>query len=226
MQQLNLVLAVPVRVPGPNCVATVPGSAGAFASPSPGRGMTGHEHKHVLVRAAQRGDRRAWDALIAMTTPRLRLVVSRYRLQRADIDDVVQMTWLAAWVHLPRLRDVTAFDGWVARIAEREALRVVHKRDREVTVDELPRDAIPTEAAPEEQVVVQMRATALRGAVGGSRSTNDGSSRRCWTSRRAATARWPAPPTSRSAASARPARDPSRACARTWSCARPSPPNA
>ena len=128
--------------------------------------MTGYEHKHVLVRAAQRGDRRAWDALIAMTTPRLRLVVSRYRLQRADIDDVVQMTWLAAWVHLPRLRDVTAFDGWVARIAEREALRVVHKRDREVTVDELPRDAIPTEAAPEEQVVVQMRAAALRGAVG------------------------------------------------------------
>ena len=121
--------------------------------------------KHALVRAAQRGDRAAWSALIAATTPRLRRVVARFRLQAADVDDVVQVTWLAAWTHLPRLREVPAFDGWVSRIAEREALKVVHKREREVTVDELPQDAIPTEAAPDEQVVVEMRAAALRGAV-------------------------------------------------------------
>jgi RNA polymerase sigma factor (sigma-70 family) len=128
--------------------------------------MTDYGDKLALVRAAQRGDRASWDALIATTTPRLRRVVSHFRLQSADIDDVVQVTWMAAWLHLPRLREATAFDGWVSRIAEREALRVVHKRDREVTVEELPGEATAIEAAPDEQVVVGMRAAALRGAVG------------------------------------------------------------
>ena len=110
MQQLNLVLAVPVaedvRVAadcGRRPVRKGSGARSRRRRERRGAVMTGYEHKHVLVRAAQRGDRRAWDALIAMTTPRLRLVVARYRLQRADIDDVVQMTWLAAWMHLPRL---------------------------------------------------------------------------------------------------------------------------
>ena len=123
-------------------------------------------HRLDLVLAAQQGDRRSWSTLVAATTPRLRRSVTRYRLQSADIDDVVQMTWLAAWQNLHRLREAAAFDGWVTTIAEREALRVVRRRDREIAVDDMPQDSART-AEPEldEQLCGRMQAAALRGAV-------------------------------------------------------------
>jgi RNA polymerase sigma-70 factor (ECF subfamily) len=69
-----------------------------------------------LVEAARRGDRAAYDALVR------RKVESVYRTARtilghdADAQDATQEAFVAAWRHLPRLRDVDRFDAWLGRI--------------------------------------------------------------------------------------------------------------
>src|SRR6476659_1386771 len=66
-----------------------------------------------LVQAARDGDCQAWELLVTHFTPRLRSVVRGYRLSDADVDDVVQVTWAAAYTHIGRLRMPEAFGGWL-----------------------------------------------------------------------------------------------------------------
>ena len=69
-----------------------------------------------LVEAARAGDRAAYDALVR------RKVESVYRTARtilghdADAQDATQEAFVAAWRHLPRLRDPERFDAWLGRI--------------------------------------------------------------------------------------------------------------
>jgi RNA polymerase sigma-70 factor (ECF subfamily) len=69
-----------------------------------------------LVEAARRGDRAAYDALVR------RKVESVYRTARtilgneADAQDATQEAFVAAWRHLPRLREVDRFEAWFGRI--------------------------------------------------------------------------------------------------------------
>ncbi|MFN2483542.1 MAG: RNA polymerase sigma factor [Candidatus Limnocylindria bacterium] len=68
-----------------------------------------------VVRRAQAGDREAFEALVE------RHAAETYRLAAAivgvvDARDVTQEALLAAWQHLPRLRNPDAFDRWLRRI--------------------------------------------------------------------------------------------------------------
>ena len=69
-----------------------------------------------LVEAARRGDRAAYDALVR------RKVESVFRTARtilgndADAQDATQEAFVAAWRHLPRLREVDRFEAWFGRI--------------------------------------------------------------------------------------------------------------
>lgn len=69
-----------------------------------------------LVAAARRGDRAAYDALVR------RKVEAVYRTARAilgndaDAQDATQDAFVAAWRHLPRLRDLDKFEAWFGRI--------------------------------------------------------------------------------------------------------------
>jgi hypothetical protein len=65
----------------------------------------------ALVSAAYDGDAGAWEALVARFTPTIRGVVGGYRLNPADVDDVVQATWAAALAHIGRIRQPEAIGG-------------------------------------------------------------------------------------------------------------------
>ena len=89
-----------------------------------------------LVRAARKGDRGAFGRLYERYARVVHgLLVAR--APRADVDDLVQDVFLAAWNRLEALRDPAAFGGWLSMIARNRATDF-HRR----TVDtvELPDD--------------------------------------------------------------------------------------
>lgn len=73
-----------------------------------------------LVRRAVEGDRAAFERLYART----RLAVHAAILARVawrEANDVMQETYVSAWLKLPELREPAAFPGWVLAIARRAA---------------------------------------------------------------------------------------------------------
>ena len=93
-----------------------------------------------LVEAARQGDRAAYDALVR------RKVESVYRTARtilgndADAQDATQEAFVAAWRHLPRLRDLDRFEAWFGRIVVNACRQQLRHR---ATVREI---AMPIEA--------------------------------------------------------------------------------
>jgi RNA polymerase sigma factor (sigma-70 family) len=73
----------------------------------------------ALVVAAQRGDQRAPDALLAESLPLVYNVVGRALAGHPDVDDVVQDTMLRAVGGLPGLRQPESFRSWLVAIAVR-----------------------------------------------------------------------------------------------------------
>jgi RNA polymerase sigma factor (sigma-70 family) len=82
-----------------------------------------------LVTRAKTGDKPAWDALVERYAPLIWSICVRYRLSRADAEDVGQNVWLCLVDQLDKIRDPAALPGWLATTARRECgqvLRTVH----------------------------------------------------------------------------------------------------
>jgi RNA polymerase sigma factor (sigma-70 family) len=78
-----------------------------------------------LVTRARKGDQQAWDVLVERYSPLIWSICRRYRLSRADAEDVGQRTWLLFVNHLGAIRDPAAVPGWLATVTRRECGRVV-----------------------------------------------------------------------------------------------------
>ncbi|MFE7645030.1 RNA polymerase sigma factor [Streptomyces phaeoluteigriseus] len=97
---------------------------------------------HATIAAAQAGDRRALDELVAGWLPLVYNVVGRALNGHADVDDVVQETMLRAVDHLGSLRDPASFRSWLVAIA----MRQVRDRARRRTTSRLG-DGVPADGA-------------------------------------------------------------------------------
>jgi RNA polymerase sigma factor (sigma-70 family) len=95
----------------------------------------------------------AWHQLVQRFDPVLRGVVRRFRLCDADVDDVVQTTWLLAYTHLGSLDDPAAIGRWMVVVARREAMRTMQRVVHEVLTDE-PVPADTADASTAEAVVL------------------------------------------------------------------------
>jgi RNA polymerase sigma-70 factor (ECF subfamily) len=89
-----------------------------------------------LVRAALAGDESAFARLYERYG-RVVHGILLARAGRADVEDLVQDVFLAAWRRLGDLRDPAAFGGWIAMIARNRATDA-HRRTAEFV--ELPAD--------------------------------------------------------------------------------------
>ena len=123
------------------------------------------ERLHSQVRAAQRGNERAWTQLVTRWSPTIRRVARRYGFNAHDVDDVVQTTWLQAYRHLGTLNAPTAFPGWIAAIARRTALKRLQQDTREVLVDALPAPMPSQEPSLLDALIESEREVALHGAI-------------------------------------------------------------
>ena len=173
----------------------------------------------ALVRAVQAGRDDAWPPLVARFDRRLRGIARTYRLTPADVDDVIQTTWLRLFASIGRLREPASVPGWLATTTRRECMRVLERRSREqLTDDPTLGDRLDVDG-PEQQLLERERRAVLNRALatlpdrhrrlmvliaadGGRTTSGSGCAWRC-----------------RSAASDRSAVAASRAWSRTASCA-------
>ena len=81
-----------------------------------------------LVTRASDGDRQAWDALVDRYAPLIWAICRRYRLDRADAEDVGQRVWLRLLEQLEKIRDRAALAGWLATTAQQECIMVLRTR--------------------------------------------------------------------------------------------------
>jgi RNA polymerase sigma factor (sigma-70 family) len=117
------------------------------------------------ARAAAAGDTAAWNALVESFTPALRGAARGFRLAPADVDDVVQATWLAAFTHIRQLRQPEAIAGWLLVTARREALRSLQRGVREVLTAEPRCPSQPDLSCQEAAVIDAECRAAVKAAV-------------------------------------------------------------
>jgi RNA polymerase sigma factor (sigma-70 family) len=90
-----------------------------------------------LVRAAECGDERAWNAIVQRYAGIIWAVARAHRLSDADAADAAQATWMRLVQSLGRLRQPAALPGWIATTARRECLRII-RHGENVASGELP----------------------------------------------------------------------------------------
>jgi RNA polymerase sigma factor (sigma-70 family) len=138
------------------------------AAPTPMNVIPGHDDLPAadLVARTKHGDQQAWDTLVERYAPLVWSICRRYRLGRADADDVGQDVWLHLVSHLDTIRDPAALAGWLATTTSRQSARAVRaaRRPGAGPMPE-PGDIPDTQAATAEQELLQAeRHAALRQA--------------------------------------------------------------
>lgn len=109
----------------------------------------------TLVSRALAGDRWAEEALYRRHVHELTNVVARLLGRTADVDDVIQDTFVIAFARLSTLRDTASFAGWIRRIAVSACLMRFRRRkllrtlglDR--STDDATLDVLAYEPSPE-----------------------------------------------------------------------------
>jgi RNA polymerase sigma-70 factor, ECF subfamily len=91
----------------------------------------------ALVEAAKEGHERAFESLLKRYQARMFRLALRHTRVREDAEDVVQQTFLKAFIHFHRFEGKSAFCTWLTRIAINEALQLLrrNRRLRDVPID-------------------------------------------------------------------------------------------
>jgi RNA polymerase sigma-70 factor (ECF subfamily) len=120
-----------------------------------------------LTRLARDGDPAAFRLLVERHQPMVRARARRLCANPSDVDDVVQESFLQAFLALDRLREPDRFVGWLAGITANVA-RALHRRSAGVTLlADWPEPLHPTSAGGLPSPEDLDRADALRTAVAG-----------------------------------------------------------
>jgi RNA polymerase sigma-70 factor (ECF subfamily) len=122
-----------------------------------------------LVRQAQAGDYRAFNALVCKYRARIMQLTLRYARNEADAEDVVQDTFLKAYRALLSFRGEASFYSWLHRIAINAAKTAfsVHARDAHVvSIEETRGEQIEDLNTPESLAVTDEIFVAISAAIG------------------------------------------------------------
>ncbi len=120
-----------------------------------------------LVTRARSGDKRSWDALVERYAPLIWSICRRYRLSRADAEDVGQSIWLLLVDQLDKVRDPAALPGWLATATRRECGRVPRAaRGPHAPANGLDAENLPAgqDEGAEQELLAAERHAALREA--------------------------------------------------------------
>ncbi|HEY0337765.1 MAG TPA: sigma-70 family RNA polymerase sigma factor [Burkholderiales bacterium] len=89
-----------------------------------------------LVKLAQSGDAKAFEALVVKYQRRVARHVARYIRASGDVEDVVQQTFIRAYRGLASFRGDSAFYSWLYRIATNAALTHLKREPHEFIRDD------------------------------------------------------------------------------------------
>jgi RNA polymerase sigma factor (sigma-70 family) len=163
----NVMVGIHERGDG-RCLTRGSGTAFRISSSSGVVMRTTARNDATIVVAAQAGDRRALDELVAICLPLVYTIVRRALAGHPDVDDVVQDTMLRALRELHELRSPQSFRPWLAAIAVRQVSTYLHRRDlaaeRMTTLDEVS-DVPDVEAAFEGGAMLRLELSNQRRQV-------------------------------------------------------------
>ena len=96
----------------------------------------------ILVAAAKNGNRKAFGILVDRHERRVFFIAQRITRTREDAEDVVQQSFLKAFIHLKKFEGESLFSTWLTRIATNEALMLLRRQrgSREVPIAESTTD--------------------------------------------------------------------------------------
>ena len=117
-----------------------------------------------LVRLARDGDQVAFRLLVERLQPMARARARRLYASPSDIDDIVQESFLQAFMALDRLQDPDRFAGWLAGVVF-NVCRNLGRRNQPTLVSDWPEPLHPATAEGLPSAEDLDRAEALRGAV-------------------------------------------------------------
>lgn len=100
----------------------------AVTSPAPSDSLM--DDDLVLVQAAQAGDLNAFDQIITRHQSTVTAMLHRFSASRADLEDMVQETFVRAWRALPQWRPDRPFLHWLKRIAANIGLEFCRRHQR------------------------------------------------------------------------------------------------
>lgn len=103
-------------------------SAAVTHDANPAAGLLPRDEDHALVRAAGRGDMRAFETLYRRHSRRIFAVLWRLCGHEARAEDLVQEAFVRAWQALPGFRFESAFSTWLHRLAVNTALMDMRSR--------------------------------------------------------------------------------------------------
>jgi len=137
--------------------------------------MGDREVDQQLVERAQRGDKRAFELLVAKYQRKLGRLLSRMVRDPSEVEDVTQEAFIKAYRALPSFRGESAFYTWLYRIAINTAknyLVALGRRaptttefDHEDAENFEEADALRDAATPESELHGKQIATAVNRAV-------------------------------------------------------------
>ncbi len=129
----------------------------------------------IVVGRCVDGDVAAFSVLVRRYTPLMRAYARRMLSGSADVDDIVQEVFVAAWHRLPELRDPDKVKSWLMRLVSHRCIDQIRRAGRETDLDgvDLPTNA---EASPSRMAENSERLRALGEAL---RSLPD-EQRECW----------------------------------------------
>ncbi|MBA4707057.1 RNA polymerase sigma factor RpoE [Aquitalea sp. FJL05] len=97
--------------------------------------MSDRDIDQQLVERAQRGEKRAFDLLVAKYQRRLARLLSRFIRDGSDIEDVTQEAFIKAYRALPSFRGESAFYTWLYRIGINTAKNFLSSAGRRPVVN-------------------------------------------------------------------------------------------
>jgi RNA polymerase sigma factor (sigma-70 family) len=118
-----------------------------------------------LVEAAQAGDREAYAVLVQRFQGMAYAMTSRYVGDQHLAQDVVQDALLEAFVHLPQLKEPSAFPGWFRQIVFRQCTRLLRQATLPSSSLEAAAPLLVAERDTEELVLQTERETSVRSAL-------------------------------------------------------------
>ena len=133
--------------------------------------MSDHTQEYSWVRAAQRGEADAFEALVRLYEKRVFALTLRMCGNPEDASEAAQEAFLAAWQGLAFFRGESSFSTWLYRLASNACVNLLRREARHRTAagpslddEELSLDVPDTALSPQDEVERQeLRSSIERG---------------------------------------------------------------